>query len=293
MGKALRVLLLCVVAVACVLALLHHGRIPQPEAYHRFADQRTLQRIPHALNVLSNVPFFFVGLAGLAFLRRGPTRDPDGPFRPGAHTAFESLRERPAYVLFFTGVLLTAFGSGYYHLAPSTSRLFWDRLPMALAFSALFAAVIAERISVYWSRMLLLPFVFAGIASVVAWRVTEQLGQGDLRPYLFVQLFPVIALPLMMLLFRPRYSRGAELLVVILVYVGAKALEHFDALIWTTTTQVVSGHTAKHLVAALATYLVLDMLKKRGRAALPLDEQLAAAGETEFETSQGGGGPRT
>ncbi len=34
-----------------------------------------------------------VGWLGLAFLRRGPTRDPDGPYRPGAHTAFESMRD--------------------------------------------------------------------------------------------------------------------------------------------------------------------------------------------------------
>jgi hypothetical protein len=283
MGKALRVLILLVVAVASGMALWHHGRIPQPEAYHLFADRRTLQKIPNALNVLSNVPFFIVGWLGLSFLRRGPTRDPDGPFRPGAHTAFESLRERPAYVLFFAGVLLTAFGSSYYHLAPSTNRLFWDRLPMALAFAALFAAVIAERISVYWSRMLLLPFLFAGIGSVVLWRISEQLGQGDLRPYLFIQLFPVIALPLMMLLFRARYSRGSELLVVIVIYVAAKALEHFDTAIWELSGQTVSGHTAKHVVAAMATWFVLDMLKQRGRAPLRIDEELAA--RADFETT--------
>jgi hypothetical protein len=274
MGRALRIALLFVVAVGAGVALWHHGRIPQPESYHRFADTRTLYRIPNALNVLSNIPFFLVGWLGLAFLRRGPTRDPDGPFRPGAHTAFESLRERPAYVLFFAGVLLTTFGSGYYHLAPTTTRLFWDRLPMSIAFTALFAAIIAERISIYWSRMLLLPLIFAGIGSVVMWRLSEQRGQGDLRVYLFFQLFPLIAFPLILVLFRPRYSRGLELLVVIGFYCGAKALEQFDAAVWELTSRTVSGHSLKHLVAALASWFVLDMLKKRGRAPLPFDEAL-------------------
>ena len=277
--KGLRVALLVVVAVGVGLALWRHGPIPQPEAHHQFADQRTLQRIPNALNVLSNLPFFLVGWLGLSFLRRGPTRDPDGPFRPGAHTAFESLRERPAYVLFFGGVLLTTFGSGFYHLRPSTSRLFWDRLPMALGFTAFFAAMIAERISIYWSRMLLLPLVFAGIASVVMWRISEDQGRGDLRFYLFVQLFPMVALPLMMLLFKPRYSRGFEIFVVVVVYGGAKLLEHFDQQVWDATSHAVSGHTLKHLAAALAGYVVLDMLKKRGRPKLGIAEAIAAQSE--------------
>jgi len=279
MGRGLRVALLVVLAVVAGGLLFRHGPIPQPESHHQFADARALWRIPNALNVLSNASFFLVGWAGLAFLRRGPTRDPDGPFRPGAHTAFESLRERPAYVLFFAGVLLTAFGSAWYHLKPSTPRLFWDRLPMAIAFMALFAAMLAERISIYWSRMLLLPLVFSGVASTVMWRISEDRGAGDLRFYIFVQVFPMVALPLMMLLFRPRYSRGAELLLVMLVYAGAKVLEHFDAKIWELTSQTVSGHSAKHVVAALAAWLVLDMLKKRGRAVVPFDEVLAAHAE--------------
>lgn len=267
MGRVLRIAALVFVAGVLGVLLWRQGPIPQPPSYHQFADTRTLLGIPNALNVLSNVPFFFVGWRSLAFLRRGPTRDPDGPFRPGAHTAFESLRERPAYVLFFSGVLLTAFGSGYYHWQPTTPRLFWDRLPMAIGFTALFAAMIAERISIYWSRMLLLPFVFLGVASVVVWRLSEETGHGDLRAYVFVQLFPLVAILLMMVLFPPRYSRGLELLVAVVVYAGAKLLEHFDTRVWDLTSRTVSGHSLKHVVAALAIWLVLDMLVKRGHAA--------------------------
>jgi hypothetical protein len=278
-GKGARVFLLFLVAAGAIALLVRYGRIPQPEDYHAFADSRTIWRIPNAWNVLSNIPFALVGWAGISFLRRGPTRDPDGPYRPGAHTAFESMRERPAYVLFFAGVFLTAFGSGYYHLKPSTTRLFWDRLPMAIGFTALFAAMIAERISIYWSRMLLLPFVFAGVASVVQWRLSEDQGHGDLRFYLYVQLFPLIALPIMLVLFKPRYSRGAELFAVALVYAGAKLFEHFDKQVWELSGHAVGGHAIKHLAAAFATYLVLDMLKKRGRPRTALSQAMAAAME--------------
>lgn len=280
--KGLRGLLVLVVAVGVGVALWKHGPISQPGSYHRFADARTIYRIPNALNVLSSIPFFIVGWMGLAFLRRGPTRDPDGPFRPGAHTAFESFRERPAYVLFFAGVLLTTFGSGYYHLKPTTTRLFWDRLPMVIAFTALFAAMIAERISVYWSRMLLLPLLFGGVASVVMWRLSEDHGRGDLRVYLFVQIVPMLTVPLMLLLYPPRYSRGLEMLVVVVLYGAAKALEHFDARIWELTSCTVSGHSLKHLLAASAAWFVLDMLKKRGRALVTLHDRLSASGDDDL-----------
>jgi hypothetical protein len=267
--KAPKILLLLLVAAGAGVYLFTHAPIPQPEGYHAFADTRTWQRIPNAWNVLSNIPFALVGLFGLRFLGRGPTLDPDASFRPGAHTAFDSYRERPAYVIFFAGVFLTAFGSGFYHLAPSTPRLFWDRLPMAIAFMSLFATVIAERISIYWSRNLLLPLVAAGVASVVMWRISEQNGAGDLRAYVFVQAFPMIALPLMMLLFRSRYTHGWMLLVVVLFYGGAKALEHFDAKVFDATGRQVSGHSLKHVVAAIACYVVVMMLKRRGLA--PVD----------------------
>ncbi len=263
MGRAFRVILLFVVAILCGVALSRLRPIPQAESYHAFADARTMWKIPNALNVVSNIGFFLVGWTGLAFLFRGPSRDPDGPFRPGPHSAFESLRERPAYVILFVGVLLTAFGSGFYHWRPSSPRLFWDRLPMAIAFTALFATVIAERISIYWSRMLLLPFLAIGIASVVMWRVSEDRGAGDLRPYIFVQAFPVIALPLIMMMFPSRYTRGWVLLLVVLFYAGAKALEHWDRVVFEATGNQVSGHTLKHLVAAIAIWLIVYMLKKR------------------------------
>ena len=39
--------------------------IPQPAAYHNFADQRVLLGVPHFWNVISNLPFASVGLLGV------------------------------------------------------------------------------------------------------------------------------------------------------------------------------------------------------------------------------------
>ena len=49
---------------ALVLAAL--PVITQPVDYHDFADQRAWLGIAHGANVLSNLPFFIVGIAGVA-----------------------------------------------------------------------------------------------------------------------------------------------------------------------------------------------------------------------------------
>jgi hypothetical protein len=44
--------------------------------------------------------------------------------------------------------VLTAVGSGYYHLAPDNESLFWDRLPMTIAFMGLVSSQIVDRINI-------------------------------------------------------------------------------------------------------------------------------------------------
>lgn len=229
--------------------------LPQDTAYHAFADGRTLLGVPNALNVLSNAPFVAVGVFGLWFVLGRRSLRPDGPFATPA--------ERWPYVLFFLGVGLTGFGSAYYHLEPTNERLLWDRLPMAVAFMSLFAAVLAERVNRKLGLTLLPVLVAAGLASVLYWHATEQRGRGDLRFYYFVQFYPLLALPLLLLLFPPRYTRTLDLFLALGWYVVAKYCEHpLDAPIF-DRTHWVSGHTLKHLAAALAAAQILWMVRAR------------------------------
>ena len=62
---------------------------------------------------------------------------------------------RRSWMAFFLGVTLVFFGSGYYHLEPHDQSLVWDRLPMTLAFMALFALVIGDRVGARAGRLLL------------------------------------------------------------------------------------------------------------------------------------------
>lgn len=225
--------LLAVAIGACVFALSTE-RIAQDPRYHAFADQDSRFGIPNGLNVLSNVPFLLVGLFGLA-----------------RAAAWQRRSQRRAFVVFSIGVAAIAAGSAYYHWRPSTDTLVWDRLPITVAFMALFCAVIEDRVSAALGRRLLLPAVCAGLLAVVYWYVTELRGVGDLRLYAVVQFLPMLLLPIVLLLFRAGALRSDPLWGALGLYGLAKVAEHFDGQILAATADL-SGHALKHLLAAVA-----------------------------------------
>lgn len=240
--------------LAIVVITFFFPAIPQDPAYHNFDDQRRLLGIPNCLNVVSNISFLFVGLAGMRFVLVTP---------PPNSSAFSDSVDRWCYCIFFIAVAATAFGSGYYHFRPGNETLVWDRLPMAVGFLSLLAAVICERMSPGRSVRTLLCFLpVLGAASVLYWQTTERSGHGDLRPYAIAQFGSLIAILLLMALFPPRFTRGADIVVALAIYASAKALEAGDRLIF-SAGGIVSGHTLKHVAAAISTYWILRMLKLR------------------------------
>lgn len=250
MSRKTALTLLIAVTVAVILGIFLAPRIPQPLSYHNFADQRSWLGVPRFGDVVSNVPFAILGVWGLIFLIR---------LKPGR--CFIDSRERWPYYFVFLGMLLTAFGSAYYHLAPDNNRLVWDRLPMTIVFMSLVTAMIAERISLPIGLRFLPVLLVIGIASVILWHLSEVRGEGDLRFYAAVQIYAGLVL-LLILLFPPRYTRSSDLVIVVGFYVLAKILETFDLRIF-NLGHVISGHTLKHLAGALAGYWILRMLQKR------------------------------
>jgi hypothetical protein len=230
--------------------------MPQDQGYHAFADDRTMLGVPNFLNVASNLPFLVVGVLGLwVMLRKNAV---------GAEGAVLTRAERWPLLVLFTGVFLTGFGSSWYHLDPDNDRLVWDRLPMTVAFMGFFASTIGERIGPRAGTWLLWPLVWLGIASVVNWHVGEQRNAGDLRLYGFVQFYPLVTIPLMMYFFPARYTRSADVIIALAWYLVAKILETgpVDHGIY-GLGRVVSGHTLKHLAAALGAYWLFLMVKYR------------------------------
>jgi hypothetical protein len=240
-----------------IIAAFQFPPISQDPAYHAFADTKTILAIPNCRNVLSNLPFLVIGFAGLVSIG---LRKPAGMF-PQLTTA---------YLLFYTGIFLTGIGSSYYHLNSNNATLLWDRLPMTIAFMAFFAIIIGEFISLQAGRKLLLPLLLTGGASVLYWHVTESHGHGDLRFYALVQFLPIILIPVIMLLFRSGTDTNLYTWLVVLAYLIAKIFETFDEQIF-ETLHFVSGHTIKHLAAALAPLLFLTGLYKRRIKSQPQD----------------------
>jgi hypothetical protein len=256
-----RVWLLLGVVLAAIVAIFFVPPIPQSEAYHNFADQRTILAIPNFLNTISNLPFLYVGLLGVRFVLLRSD---------GAKPAFVERTERWPYLIFFLAVTLTAFGSAWYHLRPNDETLVWDRLPMAVGFMSLVAAMVCERISVKTGIRLLVPLILFGAASVIYWSVTQTSGHGDLRPYALAQFGSLLVLLLLVALFAPRYTRGADLIVSLGFYGLAKILEATDRPVF-AFGGIMSGHTLKHIAAAVSAYWVLRMLQLRAPSGVKID----------------------
>jgi hypothetical protein len=246
-----RIWLLVAVAVLSCVAVFAHGPIPQDITYHSFADQRTLLGVPNFWNVVSNVAFLLAGVAGVLVLLSNR-----------ASGTLPMLR--PAFFVFFTGSILVAAGSSLYHLAPNNDTLVFDRLPMTIAFMAFLALILGEHIDPDLGRLSLLPLVMIGSASVFYWWFTESRGHGDLRPYVIVQYLPIVLIPLILILFPSRLTKVRFVWAVLAVYALAKALELLDSPVYRRLG--ISGHSLKHLVAAIGMFLLVVAL--RGRAVI-------------------------
>ena len=241
--------LVAIALIAIAAVFLFTSAIPQDPAYHAFSDTRTLFGIENFYNVASNFPFLLVGVAGLLYV-----------YRYSAQVCVSGLES--ACSVFFIGIFLTAFGSSYYHLAPGNETLVWDRLPMTIGFAGLVAIVVGEFLSARVARILLVPLLLLGFGSVEYWAWTETRGVGDLRPYAIVQFLPMLMIPVVLLSNRPVIGKASYFWWIIVFYFIAKLFEHFDATIF-EVGHLISGHSLKHIAAAMTPAVFLYALTQR------------------------------
>lgn len=218
--------------------------LAQPQEYHDFADQRLMLGVPHALNVLSNLPFLLVGALGLRAL-------------PGFTLLPPRSRSQAPWAVMFLGIALTAIGSSYYHLDPNDATLVWDRLPMTVAFAGLVAGTLADR-SPRLTWPLLAALLLVGAGSVVYWAL-----RGNLVPYIVVQAGFIGAALAATAAVRSPYTLAARIYPATALYAGAMIAERYDFEISALLANTISGHTLKHLLAAASAYMLLRMLVER------------------------------
>ncbi len=237
-------LVLLVLGAASLAAVMSLDPIAQDPGYHRFADQRALLGVPNWQNVLSNAPFLLIGLVGLRRIVETPPRE--APWSWG---------------VYFLGVALVCFGSAYYHWRPDNETLLWDRLPMTLAFMGILVALLGEHLSPKLERYLLLPALGLGFFSVYHWSRVD-----DLRLYIWVQAIPLITVPVLLWLFNSNYTHRRYLVYALACYALAKVVEFTDEAVLGLTGDLIGGHAAKHLLAALGSWMLYEMLRRRKRA---------------------------
>lgn len=230
--------LICALVVLALAAILAPAMPAAGWHIPHFVDGRAWLGVPNAGDVLSNLAFLAMGVWGSERLRARH----DAPV--GASW-------------FFVGLILTCLGSGFYHLDPDVpQRLVADRLGMAVAFAGFLGIATGERVSVRAGEAVLVLMMIAGL--LAAW-----VARDNLTPWVVVQ-FGGMALAVGLALTRPRPGAiGVPLGGVIVFYVLAKLFELGDAQIFEATGHMVSGHTLKHLAAALAAWPVISKLRDR------------------------------
>jgi hypothetical protein len=220
--------------------------IPQPQSYHHFADTRALFGIANAGDVLSNLAFLVAGGLGLYFAL-------------GKKSAL-NREQQWVYGTMFAGLVLTGFGSAYYHLAPDNARLVWDRLPMTVAMAGLIGALLTDRFGSIGVRVT--PWIAAiGMFTVMQWGLSEEHLHGDLRWYVFYQGMVMITAVALLVLFRSQRPGTREFVIAAVANFAAKMFELADKPIF-ALGGVVSGHTLKHLSAGLG-FIPLALLLAR------------------------------
>lgn len=232
--------ILLLLVAASLLSFFFVKPISQDLSYHLFTDTRALFGLKNFFDVMSNLPFFFVGIIGIRFTHKN--------WRP---------RESWGWLILFGSVFLVSAGSAYYHFNPNNQTLVWDRLPMAIGFMALFVVVISDYID---SRLqyLLIPMCLLGVFSVIYWNMTD-----DLRLYAWVQFISMGLMLIIIFVYQPKALQTKFLIYAFIFYSLSKITEHFDSEIFSYTSNLLSGHTIKHLLAAVSTFYFYILMKNR------------------------------
>lgn len=209
--------------------------IPQDVTYHAFAETGSWLGLPNFWNVLTNLALVVAGGLGLHTLQKQQTTP-----KPVGEA------------IFFWGLILTGFGSAYYHYAPDNQTLLWDRLPMTVAFMGLFVALLGHSFGRKITQRYLPLALAVGAASVAYWFYGETQGSGDLRYYVVVQFLPMLLIPVILLRWPPATLRVPWLWSMLLLYLAAKFCEYFDVQMAEHLPFLLTGHALKHLFAGAA-----------------------------------------
>jgi hypothetical protein len=161
------------------------------------------------------------------------------------------------WAIFSISIVLTSFGSVWYHLNPDNNTLVWDRIPITTAFLAFFLLVAKDYLDEGWIDFIQWPGLIAGPATVLMWWNSERNGAGDMRPYALMQVLPLVLTVAIISMRRSRVGVAQNIAVAIGFYILSKIFEFNDISIY-STNGLISGHTVKHLLAGVSCFVLFN-----------------------------------
>jgi hypothetical protein len=228
--------------IILILLAIFLPSIEQNQNYHNFADQRVLFGVNNAFDTLSNLAFIIVGALGLVNFYNNQYIKISNSFSVILN-------------LFFISIILTGLGSSFYHLSPNDFTLVFDRLAMSLVFASILAMLAYLKISPRFGLHTLAELLILAPLTVLIWKFN-----GNLTPYVVLQFGGIILVILTLLLTKTR-MQGPCFTSLIILYGAAKLVEFYDEKIFNLSQNLISGHTLKHLIAALAVIIFVSPLK--------------------------------
>jgi hypothetical protein len=217
--------------------------IAQNPDYHAFADRRVIFGVPNGMDTITNLAFVVFGLWGL--------------WRAYTGKHIQGLRSLDAgFLVFSFGFVLIGIASAIYHWSPSDETLAIDRFAMSISFAGVIGMLAADRLSERAGVLALVALLCLGPSAVAVWATT-----GNLTPYAVLQ-FGGIVLVLVIALLTPATKNGPNFLLLLLLYVLAKIAEAFDHSIYYASSEMISGHSLKHVIASFG---MLAVLSRRGK----------------------------
>ena len=198
------------------------NKIPFPQGYHNFADQRSFLGIPNAVDVISNIAILIPAIYLLQVRKKKSTTSN----------------------LLILHLVLLSVASSYYHWNPSDDTIFWDILMIAVTIMLVVIIISDTEYGIILYGL--------GILSILYWRYT-----GDFRLYILI----LVGVPLYIVLKHYKNNELRNYLIVFVVAnILLRLAEHNDHLVYKITGNKISGHTLKHIFAGIMS--VIKILQK-------------------------------
>lgn len=248
-GSVNRERLVLLVALGLLVAAAVLPGIGMRPGYLDFADRRMWWFISNAGDVLSNLPFALIGFTGLWMLCTGhhtsQQSSPDG----------RSVQNQWVWRVSFAGLITIWLGSSYFHLNPSEESLVWDQIGMSIAFAGILGLACSDAISPRAALPEMVLLLVTGMVTVWIVRLS-----GNLLPWSLLQGAGMVLLVIAAVRHQP--VTGIRWFWMVVFYALAKVCEMLDADIFLLTSQLISGHTVKHLLSGVACLPLLQGLRR-------------------------------